>query len=164
MLPIWRRFTWSPPLLPHWDWPKSTGYVGRGFSSVVRLYGLVPGYPCDAKPFHITGAASAILIDHVVNGTLVLLLKDGHMNDILGDKSLCIHLGDHHLAIFGKDDYIVNITTIRNVFIPPQRGTLQSLPPCSHRALYFGSPLWWPLYHRKSLFPICVLYLCHISF
>ena len=44
------------------------------------------------------------------------------MNNPLANKGFFTDLGDHHLSFFGKDDDIINIATIHDVFIATHTG------------------------------------------
>ncbi len=49
------------------------------------------------------------------------------MNDVFPNKSLAFHLGHHHLAICRKNNDVVYIGTVCDIFFTPQRSTYKTL-------------------------------------
>ena len=98
--------------------PDLAPLISRG-----QLVELVTRDAGDCEAFYIGRSSRTIAIDHVVDGPLILFLKDSHMDDPFTHEGLGIDLGHHHPTILGKNNDVVNIAAIGHVFVPSHTGT-----------------------------------------
>src|SRR4051812_48489538 len=81
------------------------------------------------KAFGISDAGFTIYIDHIVSGTLVVLLKNGYVYDVLTNKGFVRHLHYFHFTGTGKRDDIIERRTIHYKFILLQPAANKTIGP-----------------------------------
>ena len=88
---------------------------------------LVAGHTRNLEAFHIVGAAPSILVDDVVDHTVILLVEQADMLHILADEELVGHADNLIAAIVVEDDYLVEDRAVEQVFILFERHADEAL-------------------------------------
>ena len=96
---------------------------------VVRSYSFIARDPRNRESLHVECALGTILIDHVVDGTVVAFLPDTNVQDPFADEFLVGHLGDHHGAVHPEHDDVINVRTLTDEFEIPKTGPCESFLP-----------------------------------
>src|SRR6478752_7630962 len=77
----------------------------------------ITSYGRHLESFHHALTRFTIEIDHVIHHALIVLLKDGHVDDILSNENLLRDFDHLTASCTGKHDHIIYIGTFLNKFI-----------------------------------------------
>ena len=78
---------------------------------------LVAGDARDGKALHEGGTASAVKIQHVVDGAVVTFLEHVQVEDILAHIQFLSHLDDFELTVLVEDDDIVDVRAVAHKLV-----------------------------------------------
>ncbi len=98
----------------------------RSLGSFGQVVLLIPGNTGDGEPFGVVVSISAIPVDHVEDGPVVLSVEQAHMKDILTQECFGRDLGYQVGTILSECDDIINIRTLKQEGILFERSSDKS--------------------------------------
>src|SRR3569833_436219 len=97
------------------------------FSAFGQGVFFVARYADNREAFNIAYAAQPVLVDHVVNGALVVLFEHARMDDVLANEHFFLHLGDDTFTIPAEHDDLIDVRTVAHKLVLFQARTNETV-------------------------------------
>ena len=89
----------------------------RAWFASCHVIFLVARDACECKSLHVGGAASAVGVEHVVDGASVVALVHAHIHHVLSHIDLLGNLHNLVLTVLVEDDDVVDVAAVAHVLV-----------------------------------------------